>query len=114
MSYAKPIWNEVQSCGYSKSPSWGGKDNVRQTTYTGSSRSNSTELAEINIARKFYKDFVTFNFYVDGKLYKQNINLRNGDKAGEWLQTKKSNFLNSMNEMSHPINKKLITKKNRN
>jgi len=113
MSYAKPIWNDVTSCGYSKSPSWGGKNNVKQTTYTGSSPSNSQELASIEISRKFYINFVAFNYYVDGKLYKQNINFRNKDKAGEFIQQRKSNFLNNMNEMSHAINKKLITNKSK-
>ena len=107
MSYSKPIWNDVTSCGYSKSPSWGGKNDVKQTTYTGSSPSNSKELATIEISRKFYDKFVAFNYYIDGKLYKQNINFRNKDRAGEFIQQRKSNFLNSSNEMSHSVNRKL-------
>jgi hypothetical protein len=107
MSYAKPIWNEVTSCRYKNSPSWGGFNDVKQTTYTGSSTSNSQELATIEISRKFYTNFVVFNYYIDKKLYKQNINFRNGDKAGKFIQQRKSNFLNSSNEMNHLVNRKL-------
>jgi len=107
MSYAKPIWNEVTSCGYSKSPSWGGKDNVKQVTRTGSSSSNSEELALIEISRKFYERFVVFNFYLDSKLVKQNINARNDNRAGEFIEQRSRNFFYSMNENNHPANKKL-------
>lgn len=107
MSYSKPIWNNVTSCGYKKSPSWGGKNDVRQTTYTGSSSSNSTKLASIDISRKFYIDFVVFNFYLDEKLVKQNINVRNDNRAGEFIEQRSRNFLNSKNEILHPVQKKL-------
>jgi len=97
MGYAKPIWNDVTSCGYSKSPSWGGKNDVKTVTYTGSSPSNSEELAKVEISRKFYDDIVVFNFYLDGKLMKQNINLRNKKVAGDFVEQRKKDFINSSN-----------------
>jgi hypothetical protein len=107
MSYAKPIWNDVTSCRYNSNKSWGGHNDVSTTTYTGSSPSNSEKLAVVDVSRKFYNDFVVFNFYVDKKLIKQNINRRNKDKAGEFLEQRKSNFLNYSNQDTHPVNKKL-------
>lgn len=110
MGSAKPIWNDVTSCGYAKSPSWGGKNNVRTTTYTGSSHSNSTELATVEISRKFYDNIVVFNFYLDGKLIKQNINLINKDKAGLFIEQKKKNFVNGSNEYQYIAKSKLYKK----
>lgn len=101
MSYAKPIWNEVQSCKYNSSKSWGGFDDVSTTTYTGSSSSNSTELLEYSVSRRFYENFVVFNAYIDGKLIKQNVHLRNGEKAGQFLYQTKSDFVNSKNAEKH-------------
>jgi hypothetical protein len=107
MSYAKPIWNDVTSCRYKKSPSWGAFDDCKTETYTGSSSSNSELLAEVEVSRKFYDRIVVFNFYIDSKLLKQNINLRNGDKAGKFLEQRKRAFVNSDNQHTHPINKKV-------
>ena len=110
MSYAKPIWNDVTSCGYSKSPSWGGKNNVKSVTYTGSSASNSQELATVEISRKFYRDIVVFNFYLDSKLVKQNINLRNKDKAGIFIEQRKKNFINGSNADEYFEKSRLVKK----
>lgn len=101
MSYAKPIWNEVQACRYKNAPSWGGYDDVSTTTFTGSSSSNSTQLLEYSVSRKFYDNFVVFNAYIDGKLIKQNVHRRNGDRAGEFLYQTKSRFLNKSNQYTH-------------
>lgn len=110
MGFAKPIWNDVTSCGYSKSPSWGGKNNVKQVTYTGSSPSNSQELATIEISRKFYENIVVFNFYLDSKLVKQNINLRNKDKAGIFIEQRKKNFINHSNVDEYFEKSRLVKK----
>jgi len=110
MSCSKPIWNEVTSCGYSKSPSWGGKNNVKTVTCTGSSRSNSERLATVEVSRKFYENIVVFNFYLDGKLMVQNINLRNKDKAGSFIEKRKKNFINSSNVEQYFEKSKLVKK----
>lgn len=107
MSYSKNIWNAVTSCTYKKAPSWGAYDDCRTTTFTGSSASNSHELAVVEISRKMYDNFIAFNFYVDGKLLKQNIHRRNSLKAGDLLRTTKSNFLNFQNQNTHNLNKAL-------
>jgi hypothetical protein len=110
MSYSKPIWNDVTSCGYAKSPSWGGKNDVKQVTYTGSYASNSEKLATVEISRKFYKNIVVFNFYLDEKLVKQNINLRNKDKAGIFIEQKIKNFVNRTNADEYYNKNKLVKK----
>lgn len=107
MGYAKPIWNEVTSCKYKSNKSWGGSDDVKTRTLTGSSPSNSHELAIVEVSRKFYDNFVVFNFYLDEKLMKQNINRINGSVAGEFIEQRKRNFLNSGNQHDHPVNRKL-------
>lgn len=109
MSYAKPIWNDVTSCKYNSNKSWGGHDNVKTVTYTGSSAKNSKELSVVEISRKFYERFVVFNFYLDKKLIKQNINRlsKSGSTAGDWIEQRTRNFLNGGNQHEHPVNKKL-------
>ena len=106
MGYSKAIWNDVTSCGYKNSPSWGGMNHVTQTTFVGSSPQNSHELAELEISRKFYDRFVAFNYVVDGKLLSQAIFLRNKDKAGEFLQKRVKGFINRSNQSTHPANRK--------
>ena len=110
MGYAKPIWNEVTSCGYKKPPSWGGKNDVRTQTLTGSSPTNSELLADVEISRKFYTDIVVFNFYLDSKLMKQNINLRNKEVAGVFIEQRKKDFINTSNADEYFLKNRKVQK----
>tara|TARA_R110002153_G_scaffold189041_4_gene341896 strand:+ start:7415 stop:7750 length:336 start_codon:yes stop_codon:yes gene_type:complete len=111
MARSKPIWNEVTSCTYKKSPSWGAINDCRTQTYTGSSASNSYILADVEISKKTYKNFIAFNFYIDGRLLKQNVHLINKGRAGSLIAStdwfKSLDFLNSENEHTHALNKAL-------
>jgi hypothetical protein len=98
MSYAKAIWNEVTSCRYKTSKSFGAYDDCKIVTYTGSSSQNSTELCTIEYRRKIYRTRVVFNMYIDGKLFKQNVHIKKDGRAGGFIETRYDNFVNSQTE----------------
>jgi hypothetical protein len=107
MGKSRAIWNEVTSCSYKSSPSWGGNNDVKQTTYVGSSASNSQELATMEVSKRIYDKFVVFNYYIDQKLITQAIFTNNQDRAGSFLGKRSKNFMNSTNQYEHSLNKKL-------
>jgi hypothetical protein len=61
MSYAKPIWNEVENCQYKTSKSYGNKDTGQVTIYVGSSSKNSHELVKHITTRRL------LDYYGDGR-----------------------------------------------
>jgi len=106
MSYAKPFWMTVTSCKYKSNKSFGASDDCKLESYTGSSVNNSSLLATIEWSKKVYDKIMVFNLYIDGELIKQNIHIRNKKNmkvAGDLLETRKKNFINSSNEEKYSV-----------
>ena len=92
-----PIWNEVKSCLYKSSKSWGGKDHSDIKINVGSSVQNSHVLGEITTIRKTvatatghntpHIEEIHFILKLDGKPLKTMIFNNNKGKAGELKKT---------------------------
>jgi len=94
---SKPMWMQVQSCKYNSNKSFGAYEDCRLISSTGSSSSNSHQLADIEWSKKTYDELICFNLYVDEKLIKQNIHYNIKGKAGALIKTKSNRFVNSSN-----------------
>jgi hypothetical protein len=91
MSRAKPIWNEVTACIYGSSKSFGAKDTSKIKTFVGSSSSNSCQLSETIITKRFqehekYGNIIVFKHSVDGIILKEIIFKDNKGKAGKFIK----------------------------
>ncbi|CAB4151908.1 hypothetical protein UFOVP597_40 [uncultured Caudovirales phage] len=108
MSYSKAIWNEVTSCKYKSSKSFGAFNDCKIKTYTGSSSSNSELLCDFEIMKKVYEEIIVFNAYFDSELMSQTIfhRKKNSETAGEFIEKIKQNFVNRSNEVEYLKNKK--------
>lgn len=97
MSYAKPIWNEVEACIYKSSKSYGAKNTSSVTVSVGSSSKNSHELVKHVTTRRFYDEYkgyekvcvFKFGVFVNGKefIVCEKIFKDNKGKAGELITT---------------------------
>ena len=62
MSYAKPIWTEVEACTYKSSKSWGAIDTCSFRQYVGSSAKNSHLQCSFITTKRFNAEDDTWIF----------------------------------------------------
>jgi hypothetical protein len=78
-----PIWNKIKSDSYKiRSKKFGAKNNFEQEIFVGSSKSNSHWLGNIQVDRIIEEDQISFNFYIDDKLYKKLTFTNEKDRPG--------------------------------
>lgn len=86
-----PIWNEVTSCKYNSSKSYGISDTGKVVTNVGRSRVNSYQFLESITTRRFEnykgKNVCVFRYSVDGIVVKIMIFEDNNGKAGKYIKT---------------------------
>lgn len=69
-----PIWNEVESCIYASSKSYGAKQTSNVNVKVGTSARNSHDfLTHRTTCRDLEDGSKEFRFYVDGKLIKRAV-----------------------------------------
>ncbi len=87
-----PIWNDVTSCIYKGSKSFGAKDTSETEILVGSARNNSYTLAKQVVTRRFKEHPVhgsvcVFKVSIDGIVLKEIVFTDNDGKAGDLLET---------------------------
>ena len=82
-----PIWNNINSCIYKSSKSYGIKEHGEVSTYIGTSAKNSHLFLETKTThRQLENGDREWRFYVDGKLIK-NATMKKGSYEIEFIPT---------------------------
>ena len=86
-----PIWNNIKSCIYKSSKSFGAVDTSENNILVGSSSSNSYELVKQVVTRRFktipeYGNVCVFRISLDNVVLKEMIFEDDSGKAGKLLK----------------------------
>jgi len=85
-----PIWNDIHSCIYKSSKSYGIKKHGEVSTYIGTSAKNSHLFVETKLTHRQHENGDReWRFYVDGKLAKI-ATMKKGNYKIEFIPTVES------------------------